>query len=76
MHITFHAADRLQQRSIHEDHMALVLEYGAWNSRGDRLTLGKRQAKTLLQERRRELKAIEQNYVRRPQAASLGRGEQ
>lgn len=75
MHITFHAADRIQQRSIHNDHMALALEHGDWNSRGDRLTLGKRQATNLLKARRRELKAIEQNHVRRPQSASMRNGE-
>ena len=62
MHITAHAADRIQQRSIREDQMNIVLEHGRWNSRGDRLTLGRREARALLEERRGELRAMERGH--------------
>lgn len=65
MHTTFHAAERIRQRSISEEQVELVLEHGAWNSRGDRLTLGSRQVKALLSERRRELRALNGCHQRR-----------
>lgn len=75
MHITYHAANRIQQRSIQEDQLNLVLEHGAWNSRGDRLTLGRRQVRTLLEKRRRELRAVECGHQHCSQPATMRDGE-
>lgn len=75
MHITSHAADRIQQRSIQEDQLNLVLEHGAWNSRGDRLTLGRRQVRTLLEKRRRELQAVERGHQHCSQTTTVREGK-
>lgn len=75
MHITAHAADRIQQRNIREDQMNIVLEHGTWNSRGDRLTLGRRQARVLLEERRGELRAMERSRQSVAKSAFLRDGE-
>lgn len=75
MYITAHAADRIQQRNIRENKINLVLEHGSWNSREDRLTLGRRQAEMLLKERRCELRAIERCHQRRSQQTFTRSGE-
>lgn len=59
MQTTSHAQARLRQRRISETQLEIVLEYGEWNARGDRLTLGARELSNLLADRRQRLRKME-----------------
>lgn len=59
MQFSEHAQTRLKERQIDHSQVELVLEYGEWNARGDRLTLNERDLKNLIADRRRSLRRIE-----------------
>jgi len=55
---TQHMMTRMQQRSLPQETIDIILNFGEWNERGDRLTLSRRELDDLLQQKRRELKEL------------------
>jgi len=57
--LTKHASIRLEQRQIGDPQLELALKHGEWNAKGDRLSLGERDLRNLIADRRRLLRSIE-----------------
>ena len=71
---TAHLQNRKRQRGISEAMIGAILTLGDWNARGDRLVLPERAIAPLLQQKREELKMLEQ-LARRGGASLVIEGE-
>ncbi|WP_146241902.1 hypothetical protein [Pseudomonas jessenii] len=71
---TAHLQNRMRQRGISEAMIGAILTLGDWNARGDRLVLPERAIAPLLQQKREELKMLEQ-LARRGGASLVIEGE-